>query len=338
MPPPRVFIASASEGLEVATHAHRTLQARLKGRAEVVLWPTEFQLSATYIESLERALAESDFAVLVATGADRTRSRGREQASPRDNVVFETGLFMGRLGRHRCFILRPEGEDLKLPSDLSGVASAGFRAPRGRGWAQALAAPCERMAEQVLALGHRLRLAPEALAAQEAIHLFVRGLAGGWWERVVMHQPRMPLSFIRVEPDPLFSSVTLHGEVYTPEGELGAHWQTQMARVDVGQRTIRYHFTGWNVGAASHVNFHGLGEMQFSSAGAASDSGHAVEGFGRFWDVNESRPERTRVKPVELRRIGDRAVWQTMTRGSPAQRQAAVQQILQTWAMPRAAG
>ncbi len=45
-----------------------------------------------------------------------TISREKKQAAPRDNVVFELGMFMGCLGRERCFVVNEEGADLKLPS------------------------------------------------------------------------------------------------------------------------------------------------------------------------------------------------------------------------------
>ena len=41
------------------------------------------------------------------------------QASPRDNVVFEAGLFGGTLGMRRTFILHARGA--KLPTDLLGL-------------------------------------------------------------------------------------------------------------------------------------------------------------------------------------------------------------------------
>lgn len=331
MPLPRVFIASASEGLEAARQVHRALQARLRQAAEVVLWPTEFQLSATYIESLERALGESDFAVLVATAADRTRSRGRETASPRDNVIFEAGLFMGRLGRQRSFILKPAGDDLKLPSDLAGVESARFEAAVGRGWARVMAEPCERIAQQVEALGHRRRLSAEAVAAQEAIHLFVKGLVGAWWERVTANETRSALSFFVIEPDPLFSAVTLRGEAYNADGQLAAYWHSLMARADAARREILYHWAGWHPDTSANASFHGLGEMMFGTAGAAADSARVLDGFGRFWDVDEARPGRTRVKPMQLRRITDARALRCMTRGSAADRQALVCETLAGW-------
>jgi predicted nucleotide-binding protein len=41
-------------------------------------------------------------------------------------VIFELGLFMGRLGRWRTFILNQSDAGTKMPSDLSGVTSATY--------------------------------------------------------------------------------------------------------------------------------------------------------------------------------------------------------------------
>jgi len=71
---------------------------------------------------LEAALARNAFAALVATSDDRTTSRGTARLSPRDNIIFEFGLFAGRLGRTRPFLLVPENvSSLKRPTDLLGV-------------------------------------------------------------------------------------------------------------------------------------------------------------------------------------------------------------------------
>lgn len=50
-------------------------------------------------------------------GSARAESNGKPRA--RQNVVLETGYFMGKLGRNRIVILADEG--VEMPSDLSGI-------------------------------------------------------------------------------------------------------------------------------------------------------------------------------------------------------------------------
>ena len=57
----------------------------------------------------------------------RGRCRRTGQASPRDNVVFEAGLFGGVLGMRRTFILHANGA--KLPTDLLGLTCVRYAAP-----------------------------------------------------------------------------------------------------------------------------------------------------------------------------------------------------------------
>jgi predicted nucleotide-binding protein len=62
------------------------------------------------------------------TADDMTVSRGLRKKTPRDNVVFELGLFMGAIGRDRTFIVSPRKNDLKLPTDLLGVTHLSYEA------------------------------------------------------------------------------------------------------------------------------------------------------------------------------------------------------------------
>lgn len=71
-------------------------------------------------------LARHDFAILVFSPDDITNSRDKSTRSPRDNVIFELGLFMGRLGSQRTFVLYDRTADLKILSDLSGVTLAPY--------------------------------------------------------------------------------------------------------------------------------------------------------------------------------------------------------------------
>ncbi len=126
---PTVFIGSSSEGLEVAQSIHRYLN-----RLPVVpiLWSQGvFQASSTAIEELIKLTLESDFAIIVLTPDDMTKSRGTVRASPRDNAIFELGLFMGALHRDRTYFVCPSGVEIKIPTDLLGVTRLQYQ-PRGR--------------------------------------------------------------------------------------------------------------------------------------------------------------------------------------------------------------
>lgn len=66
-------------------------------------------------------MGESDFALAIAQPDDVVRSRKKMQPTLRDNVLFELGLFMGKLTRHRAILIHPRVSSLKLPSDLHGL-------------------------------------------------------------------------------------------------------------------------------------------------------------------------------------------------------------------------
>jgi predicted nucleotide-binding protein len=120
---PSMFIGSSTEALKAA----QGLKLGLEHTAEVTLW-TEgvFGLNLSYLESLIKQVAKVDFAVLVLTPDDLTKSRGRQKLAPRDNVIFEFGLFMGKLGRRRCFFIHSREKKPKLPSDLLAACRSGL--------------------------------------------------------------------------------------------------------------------------------------------------------------------------------------------------------------------
>ena len=123
MEPVRIFVASSSEGLDIA----RSLQYQLQDIGSVRLWNEGiFGLGRTTIESLEEAVRASDIAVLVLRADDLLISRGKRTPSGRDNILFELGLFIGYLGRDRTFIAYDKSKPAKILSDLAGVAVAEF--------------------------------------------------------------------------------------------------------------------------------------------------------------------------------------------------------------------
>ncbi len=151
MPKPSIFIGSSSEGLEFA----RAIRSLLADVSEVTLWNEGFfRPGNTFIDALVNALPRFDFAALVLTADDLVRSREVQSMGPRDNVLFELGLFMGRLGRARTFLVHQSGADLKIPSDLSGVTAAVYEWPRDdQNYRAAVGAACDSIREVIRDLG-----------------------------------------------------------------------------------------------------------------------------------------------------------------------------------------
>ena len=149
---PCVFVGSSSEGLMAA----KTIQLLLDTSCEVTIWSQGvFGLSHGTLESLVGVLDDFDFAVLVLTPDDLITSRQIEGSVPRDNVLFELGLFMGSLGRTRTFIVYDRKSGLKLPSDLAGVSAATYEPHASGNLESALGAATTRIEQQVNRLGLR---------------------------------------------------------------------------------------------------------------------------------------------------------------------------------------
>jgi len=147
---PSLFIGSSSEGIEFA----RAVRSLLEQDAEVTIWKEGFfGLGSTYIETLINSLPRFDFAILVFTPDDLVNSREVHAFGPRDNVIFELGLFMGRLGRSRTFILH-QADAVKIPTDLSGVTTAKYEWPRGdNNHTSAVGSACDSIRKVIRDLG-----------------------------------------------------------------------------------------------------------------------------------------------------------------------------------------
>ena len=151
MPKPSVFVGSSSEGLEFA----RAIRSLLTDDAEVTIWKEGvFEIGKTFIDSLLVALPRFDYAILILTPDNVVSERNVETFGPRDNVIFELGLFMGRLGRSRTFIVSQAGGEMKMPSDLAGVIMAKYDWPRtDNKYKSAVGAACDSIREVIRDLG-----------------------------------------------------------------------------------------------------------------------------------------------------------------------------------------
>jgi hypothetical protein len=117
---PLLFIGSSTEGLSIAQTIKRTLDNSNNVQAEI--WSRGlFPPGELVPDRLRKIAMQFDFAILVFSPDEIIFSREKIVTAPRDNIVFELGLFTGALGRERSFVLVNEDDRLKLPTDFNGV-------------------------------------------------------------------------------------------------------------------------------------------------------------------------------------------------------------------------
>lgn len=162
MPKPTLFIGSSSESLPVVD----LLVTQLSPVVKVTPWNDKgfFTPGLYYLDNLIHKLPEFDFAIFIFGQDDVVTSRGVVKSAPRDNVIFEFGYALAKLGRERVFHLVPKGKkvDVKVMSDLSGMKPWEYQLPnKGRHFRKQLQLqlqhPCRFIAETVKALGPRPR-------------------------------------------------------------------------------------------------------------------------------------------------------------------------------------
>jgi len=148
---PVVFIGSSSEGLKIAEAIRNNLS---KFPCVPSLWSRGvFEASKTTIEDLMRMTKDSDFAVIVFTPDDITKSRRKSKPAPRDNVVFELGLFMGAISRERTYIVAPRGADIKIPTDLFGITSLTYEHDASKSLGRCLQSVFRQLRQMIVKYG-----------------------------------------------------------------------------------------------------------------------------------------------------------------------------------------
>lgn len=143
---PRAFIGSSSEGLTIANK----IQELLAHDFSAVVWNqgTVFGLGDATLEALEAAVMEYQCGIFVFTPDDWLQTRGETIPVARDNVLFELGLFIGKLGRHKAFLIHPGKKAIALPSDLLGITTATYD-PEEKNLAASLGPVCNKIRDAV---------------------------------------------------------------------------------------------------------------------------------------------------------------------------------------------
>jgi O-acetyl-ADP-ribose deacetylase (regulator of RNase III) len=164
---PSVFVAVSSERVRIAGDLQELLQKR---NIEVTVWDQDaIRPSMSVLGGLIEGLNRYDFGVFIFARDDNTLVRGEARGTVRDNVLFEMGLFIGRLGRERTLMLVPRDADgLRVASDLLGIVPIVYDLDRDDGHVIAALAPAANgIARRIEELGPREDRIRHARAAAE---------------------------------------------------------------------------------------------------------------------------------------------------------------------------
>jgi predicted nucleotide-binding protein len=249
---PRIFLGSSGKQKGL-------LQALTRGLddiADVEPWTTSFNPGTTTLERLLELAREVDFAVFVFAEDDWTMltppgspAAGAAQASPRDNVVFEAGLFGAALGLRRTFILHASGS--KLPSDLLGLTLVRY--------GDAATAAEVRVVNQKL----RKAIQDEGRIAQ---------IEGEWWQySLTERNEREPsaVSLLRISRS-RDGALEVSGRSWQQDGRLSARYWSEAAKERKDPSGIFYYFKGERPRDPNAPQLDGTGEILLESVDRAA--------------------------------------------------------------------
>lgn len=257
---PRIFLGSSGKQEKLLL----ALERGLGDVAQVEPWMSSFNLGTTAIERLIELTRDVDFAAFVFARDDWTTndlSSASGQASPRDNVVFEAGLFGGVLGMRRTFILHANGA--KLPSDLLGLT-------------------CIRYAEEVTpgvikVVIQKLRKAIE----DEWYALNIEGL---WWQFSLTERTASDptaVSLLRISRD-RGGALELAGRSWQDDGRLSNRYWSEAVKEKKDPSGVFYYWKGERPLDPNAPQLEGTAEIRLESAERA---------YGYFITRTDKNPE-----------------------------------------------
>ena len=263
MDKPRIFLGSSGK-------QEKLLQALTRGLEEVAHvepWTTSFNPGTTTLERLVELAHEVDFAAFAFAQDDwttvsppATPHQGPGQASPRDNVVFEAGLFGGVLGMRRTFILHANGS--KLPSDLLGLTSIRYGVVT---------------TSEMKVVNEKLRMAIE----HEGRVAHIEGL---WWQFSLTERSpgeNSAVSLLRISRD-RDGLLEVSGRSWQEDGRLSARYWSEAVRERKEPSGVFYYWKGERPLDPNAPQLDGTGEIRLESADRAA---------GYFTTRSDTRPE-----------------------------------------------
>jgi hypothetical protein len=162
---PKVFIGSSNRNIRLAEAVQRNF-ARTQ-EIEAIVWDqSTYRLSVSNLTNLLNRLEQSDFGVFVLAEDDEAIIKGKPVRITRDNVIFECGMYVGRLGPGRVFaIAPPRTETTHILTDLDGVMLASLQEVSDNNVDAMVGPACGLIRDQIQELG-RKREEPEVSSTQ----------------------------------------------------------------------------------------------------------------------------------------------------------------------------
>src|SRR5882724_843499 len=298
---PRIFLGSSGQRAQLV-HA---LTRGLAEVAEVEPWTTVFNPGVSTLDRLVELTREVDFAAFVfaqddwtANGASPDATSG--QASPRDNVVFEAGLFGGALGIRRTFILHANGA--KLPTDLLGLTSIRYDP--------------DTTPAIVRQINQKLRRAIDAEGR-------ISRLEGDWWQLSLTARTEFEpsaVSLLTISRDRA-GALEVAGRSWQADGTLSARYWSEASKERVDPTSIFYFWKGERPRHPNAPQLEGTGEIKLEN----------IDRAGGYWTTRSDGADASlaRTSGIYLRADpGDMAV---LDSNDAAVRAALIEQRLEDW-------
>jgi predicted nucleotide-binding protein with TIR-like domain len=295
---PRIFLGSSGQQATL-------LEAITRGLEDIVdvePWTTTFNPGRSTLDRLVELSQEVDFAAFVFAQDDWTTTEASRsgQASPRDNVVFEAGLFGGALGIRRTFILHANGS--KLPTDLLGLTSVRYDP--------------ETAPEEIGAINEKLRKAIEAEGR--------RGLVEGlWWQlSLTMRTADEPsaVSLLQISRD-RDGVLTVNGRAWQEDGTLSARYRSEAAKERKDPAGVFYYWKGERPRHPDAPQLEGTGEIRLESTDRASG----------YWTTRSDRDPALNARTSGVYLRADPSDLQVLDGGSEEERAQLIAERLREW-------
>jgi hypothetical protein len=295
---PRIFLGSSAEQAKLL----RVIARGLSEVADVEPWMTTFNPGRSALDRLVELSQEVDFAAFVFAQDDWTTSDRSQsgQASPRDNVVFEAGLFGGALGIRRTFILHAHGS--KLPSDLLGLTSVRYDAATS--------------SAEVRAINQKLRKAIQTEGRRGPIE-------GLWWQLSLTARSEFEpsaVSLLRISRD-RDGGLTVNGRGWQEDGALSSRYWSEAAKERRDPAGVLYFWKGERPMNPNAPQLDGIGEIRLESADRATG----------YWTTRSDRDAGLNARTAGIYLRADPSDLQVLDGGSEDERAKLIAQRLRDW-------